>query len=49
MDAELINDTNSVDVNTIVRKLAEKIADLTVENAVLKAQLEKVLYSSLKN
>ena len=49
MDAELVKDTNSVEANVVIRKLSEKIADLTVQNAILAAQLEKLLASSLKN
>lgn len=49
MDAEFVKDANLVDANVVIRKLSEKITDLTVQNAILAAQLEKFLASSLKN
>ena len=48
MDAELVNDTSSVDANVIIRSLAEKITELTVQSVILKAQLDKALLSSIK-
>lgn len=48
MDEELVNNTNSVDANVIIRSLAEKIAELTIQNVILKAQLDKALLSSIK-
>lgn len=49
MDTELVKDINSVDAEVVVKKLLEKISELTFQNAVLAAQLEKCLSSSLKN
>jgi|APGre2960657373_1045057.scaffolds.fasta_scaffold03204_11 hypothetical protein len=49
MDAEFVKDTNLIDANVIIRKLSEKITDLTIQNAILSAQLEKALLSPLKN
>jgi len=49
MDAELVKDINAVDANVIVKKLLEKISELTFQNAVLAAQLEKCLSASLNN
>lgn len=49
MDAELINNVNLVDASVIIKKLSEKITELTVQNAILAAQLENALSLSLKN
>jgi|688.fasta_scaffold51200_14 hypothetical protein len=46
MDGKSIENVDEIDVNDIVRILAGKIADLTVQNAVLTAQLKKALNAS---
>jgi hypothetical protein len=43
MDGKSIKDINEIDANDIVKILADKVAELTVQNAVLTAQLRKAV------
>jgi hypothetical protein len=43
MDGKPIDDINQIDANDIVKILADKVAELTVQNAVLTAQLRKAV------
>lgn len=43
MDGKSLENINEIDVNEIVKILANKVAELTVQNAVLTAQLQKVI------
>lgn len=41
MDGKSLENINEIDANEIIRILASKVAELTVQNAVLTAQLQK--------
>jgi hypothetical protein len=43
VDGKPVENVNEVDINDVVKALADKVAELTVQNAVLTAQLKKAL------
>jgi hypothetical protein len=43
MDGKSVENVNEIDINDIVKILADKVAELTVQNAVLTAQLRKAI------
>ena len=43
MDGKFVENNNEVDASDVVRILAAKITELVVQNAVLTAQLSKML------
>ena len=43
MDGKPVENVNEIDINDVVKALADKVAELTVQNAVLTAQLKKAL------
>ena len=43
MDGKSIENINQIDANDIVRILGDKVAELIVQNAVLTAQVKKLL------
>jgi hypothetical protein len=43
MDGKSVENVNEIDINDVVKALADKVAELTVQNAVLTAQLKKAL------
>jgi hypothetical protein len=46
MDGKSVENVNEIDINDVVKALADKVAELTVQNAVLTAQLKKALNAS---
>lgn len=45
MDGKSVENNSEVEANDVIRILAAKIAELTVQNSVLTAQLNKLLSS----
>ena len=43
MDGKPVENVNEIDINDVVKALADKVAELTEQNAVLTAQLKKAL------
>ena len=49
MDGEHLMDKDMVDIQLVLKIMSDKVSEVTLQNAILIAQLDSIKRSSLKN